>query len=801
MKSFLWCVVFTSFFIFKGLGVKGQSITTVRLSILDSINHTEVSTAVIKLYDGDIKAVDSIFVDSKGLMTTQLISEKNYRFVITAVGYQTYVKTFNIPSSDTLLNLGHIYLVKDSKILNEVVIKGSRPLIKPTIEGLEYNVSDDPENTTKNLLDILKKVPLLSVNSNEKVLMKGSTDFKFYINGRPAQSLQGNPESVLKSMPASSIKKVEIISHPSSRYDAEGVNGIVNIITKKNLNNGYNGTIGASYDYPIGPGLNGALSIRHGKIAISESVGYNRQHQPDLRQGTIQDNAQGFEVINQEGTKKSRGYFVFSTTEISFDIDTLNLLTASLTYYNFPDRTNSVFNNTLATPGNLQQFYNELIDRTLKLGNKNISLNYQNRFKKNKDATLTTSYNYLRLDNYQSNVATYGGEQNTTQQNYSQENIFGMNEHTGQIDLIYPFKKWSVEGGTKGVFRSNFSESNQNGLTNSTTTPVNTNSYIHDQNILSIYNSYSFKLFSLDWKAGGRLEKTNENAIFKSGDNNLDFDYTNFLPSFILQKNYNKLGTFNLSYNQRIQRPGIFQLNPYVDNSNSLFVSTGNVNLKPAKYHNVDFTYSKYGKSSSFSSSLFFNFTNYSIQYVTYTHQDTITITQPTNSGKVRRIGDNFNYNFSKGRTNFNLNAHISYLYFSGEQLGEDISNNGFTGNIYVYIGYRLNKGYRLSLNLGYSTRDLFLQGYNNERYTTSAAISKSLFDKKAKISLTVNNPWTYYYRNRTVINRGDFTQTNFSDSFNRTFSVNFYYNFGRLQNGVKQNDRTIINDDLKNKK
>jgi len=591
----------------------------VRIKLVDSTSLLPVSFAEILITGKNDTTAAKGYVDSQGSFSIEIDRHDEYVLRASAIGYATLKIPFNVLVSEMQIDLGTKLMSKDTKQLQEVTINGTRQLSKPTIEGINYDVASDPESRTANLLDIIKKVPLLSVNANDAVLMKGSSDYKIFINGRPSASMDHNAKDILKSMPANSIQRIEVISHPSSRYDAEGIGGIINIITKKYAEDGYRGSFRISDYYPYGPGINLNATVKTGKFTISENFGYGDQNTPALKnQNSQQSLLSDMTTISQNGTNKSTGYFGFNNTEFSFEIDTLNLFTASINFYRSSTKNQNLQNTNVDSPlQSLLQSYTQLNAGDGSFKTKDITFNYQAGFKRNKDAMLTASYKYLHLNNIQSNAISFTNAVNYHSADYNLDNNLGTNEQTGQIDFVYPLKNWGIEAGAKGIFRSSFSDYqnfiNQNNILMPDT--ANSNQFTYHQDVYSVYNSYNFTLFRWSVKAGARLEITTTDANFISTATLFNQTYNNLVPSIIFQRDLSQGKNLNISYNQKIERPSIWQLNPFVDNSNHLFVSTGNINLRPSVTHNIEVTYSAYG-SNSLTAGLFYNFSNNGIQYI-----------------------------------------------------------------------------------------------------------------------------------------------------------------------------------------
>ncbi|MCD8540704.1 MAG: hypothetical protein LRY55_13750 [Leadbetterella sp.] len=216
----------------------------------------------------DQKAVKGDYTKTDGSFTFSGLNPSRYEVQLTAVGYRTHTLPAEI--TDHSLDLGKITLRENTAGLQEVKVTAAKPIVQQEADRILYDTQADPESKVFNALEMMRKVPHLSLDAEDNILLKGNGDFKILINGRPSGMIERNYKDVLRSMPASSIQRIEVITTPPSRYDAEGLSGIINIITNKRIDNGYTGNLNTSWRYPVGgPGTGGSLSARLGKWGLS----------------------------------------------------------------------------------------------------------------------------------------------------------------------------------------------------------------------------------------------------------------------------------------------------------------------------------------------------------------------------------------------------------------------------------------------------------------------------------------------------------------------------------------------------
>ena len=326
--------------------------------------------------------------------------------------------------------------------------------------------------------------------------------------------------------------------------------------------------------------------------------------------------------------------------------------------------------------------------------------------------------------------------------------------------------------------------------------PTQTNDFDYQQNVYSVYNSYNLKLKKTTLKGGLRLEHTVVNAHFVSTGSVVAQNYSNLVPSFAIQRTLNESNSIRLGFSQRIQRPGIWQLNPFVDRSNPKFINVGNPSLQPVVNRSFEIGFSS-SKKGSINPSVSYSFANNTVEQVTSVGADTVTLSTYQNVGSNRRLSFdlNFNYPITKKLT-VDVNAELMYVWLKGTYNGQFYYNKGFQGHAFTNTGYKFNKGYRISLDAGFDSRYVLLQGRDNYYPFFSLSGSKTVWKEKGTLSVYVNNPHKRFLRLDYYTRTPDFYQTNYNDNFYRNVGISFNYKFGKLSSDIKKNKRGISNDD-----
>lgn len=783
--------------------LKGQNASPVHIIkgiVADSLTKEGLDYITASLKTDKNVAVKTALTKSDGSFSFTGIQPGNYSVTVIAIGYKPQIIAVDLIADK---DLGTIYISAQTTRLNTVVITADQPLVSQEVDRIGYNVQADPESKTDNVLDMLRKVPMVSIDADDNIQVKGSGNFKVLINGRPSSLVARDPKEVFKSMPASNIQKIEVITTPPAKYDSEGLAGIINIITNKKIDNGYNGSVGARYDFINGPGTNASVTVKTKKFGFSTNGSVSLYKPPgssfsNLRTGFLPVASQ----LNQFGMRRFEGTWGYGNAELSYEIDSLNLLTGSVGYNN-SDGSN-VSNNATTQyndSGVLDQSYRLNNEGNFSWGGYEAGLNYQLGFKKHKEQLLTASYKFNANKEDQFSRISVNEKMNYDFNDYRQQNNSGTDEQTIQLDYAPPLKKLSIEGGLKAILRDNYSDY---GVDNfdpaSGEFVVNTNStntFNYNQNVFSFYNSYNLKQDDWSFKGGLRLERTVIDADFVSTSTKFGTDYNNFIPSVAIQRKLKKMSSVNLGYTQRIQRPGIWQLNPFVDQGDPKFRRSGNVNLKPVLNHNFDFTYSIF-KKGSINTGLSYSFANNTIQYVSSLGADNITRTTYENIGKNKSLGLNLNTSYPVNKKlSMNVNTRISYTRIEGMVNSKFYENEGIQGNAYLSGSYKFDKDWRAGINAGYYSAWITLQGQSNPYYYTSASLSKDFLKKKASLSASVSNPFQKFRSWKNETSTPEFTQVSDYQNYYRRFNMSFNYRFGKLKESIKKNKRGINNDDV----
>ena len=574
--------------------------------LLDSLTQEGEPYATIKIVkkEAPAKALKMLVTDMKGQFQEKVPGTGNFVMTITSVGRTPIVKDFSVKAGEKLVDFGTLYIVDASNELGQVEIVAQKPLVKADIDKIEYNVQDDPDAQSNSVLEMLRKVPLVTVDGEDNIQVNGSSSFKVYVNGKPNNMMSNNPTEVLKSMPANSIKHIEVITNPGPKYDAEGVGGILNIVTVGSGLEGYTATFSANVSNR-GAGGGAFGTIKSGKLTVSARYNYNYNDQPrnyssGSQHVTPEAVTEDSSNLDYDGSNKGHGSFQSGSMEASYEIDTLRLVTMSFGLWGGGNKSNGSTDYIATFPENINAapIYSYSAFNRSKSSWYSIDggIDYQRLFKV-KDRMLTFSYKIntrpqtsdsyteYEIDNgYNPDWADYlnrlknqhnDGEQNTT-------------EHTFQADYTTPIGKLhTLEAGAKYILRNNSSEDDRFDADDTGKYEYNkdqSSHYKHLNDIIAAYLGYGLKVKRLSGRLGLRYEHTIQDVKYLVGRGE-DFtkNFDDVVPSASIGYKLTDMSNLRLGYNMRIYRPGIWSLNPYLNDTDPSYISQGNPKLDSEK--------------------------------------------------------------------------------------------------------------------------------------------------------------------------------------------------------------------------
>ena len=802
---------------------------TIKGQVVDSLSNETVpyATLSIALANAPQKAIKLLACDDDGKFTTTLKQPGTYIMSMQSLGKLPAVKRFTLSEGKKSLNLGKLFMNDDTQQINEVTVVAQKPLVTVEVDKITYSLDDDPEAKTNNALEMFRKVPMITVDGEDKIQLKGSSNYKIYMNGKPSNLLSGeNASDVLKSMPASSIKNIEVITDPGSKYDAEGVGGIINIITSKNAMQGYTGTVRANASTLGSFGGGGYVSLKVGNLGLTANYGYNNRNSPwndsHSERETDEDRlAEGRPTkLIEDGRSKYKGPFQYGYLEASYEIDTLNLISVGANLFRGKSKNLSELDavlNPLGDEFNSSPIYkfhrNSVSEGTF--GSTDLNVDYQHSTSK-KDELLTVSYRFSQSPNdSESNTELSDVVNYYLSNEYPKWNINDAStiEHTGQIDYTTPlFNKQTLEAGVKYINRQNKSNTLEQIYNDSTKMwedhSRDNSQFRHTQHIYSAYLGYLIRLNKFGIKAGVRAEGTSLKAEFaRKPDMDFSTNYFDVVPNATLTYQIDMSTQIRLGYNMRIQRPGIWYLNPYINDVDPQNISQGNPNLDSEKSNNVNLNFSKFTEKFSINASLSYTFVNNPIERYSFTADFPVDDPRSQYNGAMWNTYDNigkkqqvgmFLYGNWSPTTWFRIymNGGLDYTDLKAPTL--DLKKDGVSGRVFAGTQFTLPKDFRINLNGGYFSPWIMLQGKQSPFYFAGLNVSKDFLKKKLSVSVGANNPFWKTMKMEMTTNGEGFRNVSTNWRSAREFRFSVSYRFGTMKGQIKKVRRGISNDDSK---
>lgn len=777
---------------------------TVKGMVIDSAANKPLDYTTVAITDlKTSQPIKSMLTKADGTFEFVVPATGQYAVALVYIGYRSKLLPLSVPAGKFSVDIGKVLMQPASGELKEVAIVAAKPLLKREIDRVSFDVQADPESKANDALEMLRKVPMITVDANDVIQLKGSDKYQIFINGKPSALMANNPSDVLKSMPAATIKKVEVITVPPSKYDGEGLAGIINIITLEKNDAGINGNLFARVNNIMGERGSIALAAKKDKINLNLFFGLGHQKSNNTEGSSQLTTFSPATNLSQQGRNINEGNVNNGRAEINYEVDSLHLLTMTMDFINRRFTPSTSRNSQLFTlPDSLTQSYQLHNTGINSIGAFDFGTNYQLGFKKNKDELLTFSYQYSYSSHNQENNITTTSRFNYGKNDYDQQNNTDSKEHTFQLDLLKPVNKLVIETGAKAIFRSNISDFEEEDFdpVSNIYVPNNmlTDHFNYHQDVYSVYNSYQLKLAKWIFKGGLRAENTVISGDFSTGGTLAGQNYLNFTPALSIQRNYKNSQSINFGYTERVERPSITQLNPFTDRSNPEFITTGNPNLRPVVNHIVELGFSKFARLSV-NASVNYAFANNTIQSVTSLVSDTVSKSTYLNAGKNQTAGINLSANYPiTSKLNFNINAQLARVWVTGTYNNEFYRNSGNQGNFNSNLSYKFAAGYNAGINADYMSGSVYLQGKSSDFVYTSVVVIKDFLNKKATVSLTVNNPFDKYNTYSSYTKTADFEQSSYSQQYYRNFRLAFNYKFGTAKAEIKATKRGIKNDDVK---
>ena len=771
---------------FRG-NVSGKIIDSKTGEGLEYANISVTNAKWNKIIEGTISGQNGKF-SMTGILTGDYILKINY------LGYKAKEVEFKLTKKNPDINLKEIKLEVSSEMLSEITIDEQKPVYESKLDKIIYNAENDDNGASEDATDVLRKAPMLSVDFDGNVELRGSKQIKFLLNGKASSFLTGDLASALQMIPADEIKSVEIITSPGAKYDGEGEAGIVNIITQKKVIDGYKASVDGSFGTRNNKnGFN--LTLGKGRFSLSARgnawYSWPREGNTTYLREDWDDNGDT-NVLTNNGVNESQWIGYGSGINMYYDINAYNSISSDINFRgrNTPsENTTTVDYNGVDTNYN----YNSYLESTSVRNNVSWNTDYTKTFEDNEEKELSLSYQLgSRIRENVTEISEYNNLIN--RKNINDEQNF---EHTFQVDYTHPINDHIIEVGGKMIIRDQ--EMDYETQSDSIDYVFDNEIFNYTQTVNAAYLSTNINLpndFSL--KAGTRYEHTN---IEGNWDNNSEDpfskNYDNILPNLTFSKKLSMGKSFKLSYNSRISRPSSSYINTNTNITNNKNITIGNPDLTPSTTKQLEFGYNSFGRKYQGSYYVYYKQSDDLIESFLRI-QDDISITTYENIGSSTRLG--FNYYGSIRFNDLTLRGGFNLYNYEAE-------DNRFASENRTALLYNYNFGITLKLKNNWKAEGFgfarspsqTLQGTSTSFSMMSFGIKKEFKNKRGSIGIRLVEPFA---KNGDKVWTTDLSGDNFNQTSERTskftsIGISFKYTFGKLNFKSNSKRSKIKNDDV----
>lgn len=775
-----------------------------KLKIIGKVRDTEQQTplayATVNLHLAKDSSLVSVVTTKESGSFSFNAPAGSYFMRIEFIGYRSFsIPEIKLSTENSPFDLGVIRLTPASRTLEEVFIQAEKSTMEMALDKKIFNVGKDLANAGGTAADILSNIPSVSVDVEGNVSLRGSSGVRILIDGKPSGLVSLKGGSGLQQLQGSMVERVEIITNPSARYEAEGMAGIINIVLKKERKQGLNGSFDVVAGYPENFGLAANVNYRHKSFNffVNYSASYrNAPGKNSLYQELYRNDSTFISTKNME--HRLKGMYNNARAGLDYYFDDKNILTAAYTYrISKGKRYSDIFyHDYQSTLQNLTGTTHRTQDETETEPNSEYALSYKRTFtRKGQEFTADVRY----LDNWENSDQYFG--QQSYKPNGSPTDIpyilqRSLNDETEkqyltQIDYVHPFgEKGKFETGLRSSFRNmtnNYSVTEKDIDNNWFELPGLTNNFLYEENINAIYAIAGNKVKKVSYQVGLRGEWTNVTTTLKQTNEVNPRHYLNLFPSAHLTYDFPKGHAVQLSYSRRVRRPLYNDLSPFMTYSDNRNYYSGNPDLDPEFTHSFEIGHIKYLDNASISSSLYYRYTRDKILHVRTVNEQGNSITMPQNLATENSFGAEFTGSYSP----FNWwKTDASFNFFRAITNGSNLSQN-MKSDTYGWLFRLLSKAtvwknMEIQIRGNYESPQQTPQGRRKSMTSIDLAFNKDILKDKATLTLNILDLFNSR-KYRSVIEGANFYTESMSQGRLRQTNLTFNYRLRQAKKKVKE--------------
>ncbi len=798
--SFLFTI--QSFSQFNGGGTMPEF--TLSGKVVDADNKKPIPFATVYLkHLKDSTYFSGGLANDSGTFLIEQLRPGRYQLKISFIGYTNYLDTIMLKPPDSKLDLGTILLSPEMKNIGEYTVSEDKIDFQLGIDRKIFNVEKNSIAAGGSALDALRQVPTVNVDVDGSITLRGTGSFVIFINGKTSGLTVDNRSQILQQIPASNIDRIELITNPSAKFDAEGMTGIINIITKKQLADGKSGSVTVGIGTGNKYNASGTFNMRVKNFSMSHSLGfrYNRRWFDGYSLRTTTYDSVPPSSLNQYNN--GFGSNISPTISGNFDWTLKKDASFSINYlfsYSHGLDYDSLRYNFLDSAGWLTGQSYRISDEYDDNYSADAGFTYTKKFKKLNEVYFSSNINY---NNNQETANYHQRELNLFNEPDTNYNMLLQNNYTSnasivsvtQFDYTHPLKeKFKFETGAKVTIRNTDNSLTADSFDYSLNRLVLdsniTNRFHYLENVNAVYGTFTASFKKWGFQTGLRIEQTNSWGNQEIGNINFTKNYINFFPSVFINYKINDKHQLQLAYSRRINRPGLGQLNPFAEYDDPLNLRVGNPDLNPENIDAVELNYNMSLKSHNIIATAYFRHVDGVIQRYRQINNDISVVTflnldRSINFGGELVIRNNW-FKWWNMTTNFNI--------YRNQVLGASPTGNleatNFSYNIRNQQTFKMAKVAEIQLSFNYNAPQTFTQGQMREMWTMDAAIKFDLF--KSRASLTFNISDIFDTRRFAIYSYDDYFYGDiYRKRESRIFTFQFTWKFGDIngQNTKRRNN------------
>lgn len=777
----------------RALSVDKKLIITGR--VIDKETKAPLEYATISFFsNAENKIVEGSITDPKGEFSIQ-VSKGLYNISIEYMSYKTItLSNKNLTANE---NLGVISLDIDFESLGEVEIIAERTTVEIKLDKKIYNVGKDLTVSGGSVSDVLDNVPSVSVDAEGTVSLRGNENVRILINGKPSGLVGLSSTEALRQLPAEAIERIEVITSPSARYEAEGTAGILNIILRRSKLQGFNGSVTANFGHPDAAGISGNVNYRTGDLNFFNTTSYRYRENlghwyNDVKYNDI-DTPDLDEKRNWTNTNKG----INTNTGVEWYLNDSASLTTAVVYSDRNYESNSTNNLTYFNKNTNVSTKSLRLDPE-KGGNKTIqySLNFTKDFKKT-DHRLTFDFQYEDSDGNENSLINVDGTDTDIINSFENQKKILL-----QSDYVLPISANSqIELGFRGDYSdksTDYSVALYDEDTNAfILNDALTNLFNFEQNITAAYMQFGSKIGDFSYLLGLRLENTHTILDQPTSNDYTKKNLTGLFPTANFNYEISDKESVTIGYNRRLRRPRGFMLNPFPSRSSLTNTFQGNPALDPTYTDKYEIGYLNRFSHFTLSSAVYYSKSKNVIMFASRETGETVIIDGdefpviargPVNLATDSRYGFEFNLNYSPTRKwRINTDYNLYKIKRIGSLNGIDLGRDNITWS--VRLTNKLTLPYKIDwqTNMNYRAPNSDAQNSKKERFSSNMSFSKDLFKDKASVAFNVRDLFNTNKHRNDIEGENFTTKQEIQFRGGRSYNLSFTYRFNQKKKQQKE--------------